>query len=197
MAVSVIDSRIFQNTFGTLAIRELFSDEAYARNLIEVEAALARAESRVGAIPGDAGTAISETLSKVQIDFARLQRDTDNVGYPVLPLIRQLTEQTSPDLAKYIHWGATTQDIMDNAMMLQIRSGIRHIRDELIKLITILGGLAGKYRDTYVSPATHVAVLTHCVDQWLGGLTFSMRYQSPSAINVLSISFHSYNISIV
>lgn len=148
MPVSVIDSRIFQNTFGTFIIREIFSDEAYIKNLIEVEAALARAEAKVGAIPVDAGTAISETLSHVQIDFERLSRETDIVGYPVLPLIRQLTEQAPPDLAKFIHWGATTQDIMDNAMMLQIRSGVRHIREELIKLVTILGGLAGKYRDT-------------------------------------------------
>lgn len=148
MAVSVIDSRIFQNTFGTSTIRELFSDEAYARNLIDVEAALARAESKVGAIPADAGPAISEILSNAQVDFARLQQETDIVGYPVLPLIRQLTEHTSPDLAKYIHWGATTQDIMDNAMMLQVKAGISHIREELVKLITILGGLAARYRDT-------------------------------------------------
>lgn len=148
MAVSVLDSRIFQNTFGTPEIREIFSDEAYARALIEVEAALARAEARVGVIPADAGIAISEILAKAQIDYGRLQRETDIVGYPVLPLIRQLTEQVSPNLSGYIHWGATTQDIMDNAMMLQIRSGIRHIKEEIIKLITILGGLAGKYRDT-------------------------------------------------
>lgn len=149
MAVSVIDSRIFQNTFGTPAIREIFSDEAYARALIEVEAALARAEAKVGVIPADAGAAISESLAKAPIDYGRLQRETDIVGYPVLPLIRQLTEYVPSDLSGYIHWGATTQDIMDNAMMLQIRSGIRHIKNELIKLITILGGLAGKYRDTY------------------------------------------------
>lgn len=150
MAVSVIDSRIFQNTFGTPAIRDIFSDEAYARALIEVEAALARAEAKVGVIPAEAGNAISESLAKAPIDYSRLQRETDIVGYPVLPLIRQLTEYMSPELSGYLHWGATTQDIMDNAMMLQIRSGIRHIKDEIIKLITILGGLAGKYRDTYV-----------------------------------------------
>lgn len=148
MAVSVLDSGIFKNTFGTHEIREIFSDEAYTRALVEVEAALARAEARVGVIPADAATAISETLSKAHIDLGRLQRETDIVGYPVLPLIRQLTEQVPAEFSGYIHWGATTQDIMDNAMMLQIRSGIRHIKEEIVKLITILGGLAGKYRDT-------------------------------------------------
>lgn len=168
MAVSVLDSRIFQNSFGTPAIREIFSDEAYARHLVEVEAALARAQARLGVIPADAGPAISDSLSRARIDFARLQRETDLVGYPVLPLIRQLTEQLPPALSRYIHWGATTQDIMDNAMMLQIRSGIHHIKNELINLITILGGLAGKYRDTCVfpQPLTRAADSNLQADGW-------------------------------
>lgn len=68
MAVSVLDSRIFRNTFGTQAIREVFSDESYVKMLIEVESALARAEAKVGVIPADAGSTISSHLAKAQIE---------------------------------------------------------------------------------------------------------------------------------
>jgi len=107
MAVSILDSRIFRNTFGTQAIRDVFSDEAYVRSLVEVESALARAEAKTGVIPDEAGNAITDSLTNVRIDFERLGAETDVVGYPVLPLIRQLAEQTPPEMAKYIHWGVS------------------------------------------------------------------------------------------
>lgn len=68
MFVSVLDSRIFRNTFGTQAIRDIFSDEAYVKNLIEVEAALARAESKTGVIPAEVGPSLTKSLARVQIE---------------------------------------------------------------------------------------------------------------------------------
>ncbi|KAK5093005.1 hypothetical protein LTR24_004664 [Lithohypha guttulata] len=173
MAVSILDSRIFRNTFGTQAIRDVFSDEAYVRSLIEVESALGRAEAKTGVIPDEVGNAITKSLRDVRIDFERLAAETDVVGYPVLPLIRQLAEQADPESARYIHWGvrhsqlysqamstdtrqATTQDIMDNAVMLQIRSGIRIVRQELLSLIGHLVNLARKHRDTPMAGRTHL-----------------------------------------
>jgi adenylosuccinate lyase len=70
------------------------------------------------------------------------------VGYPVLPLVRQLVENTPEEMAKYIHWGATTQDIMDDASMLQIKQGLQIIQRELESLIGILERLVSRYRDT-------------------------------------------------
>lgn len=106
--------------------------------------------------------------------FVRLSEETDVVGYPVLPLIRQLAETTPPDIAKYIHWGATTQDIMDNAMMLQIRSGIQLVRQELLDLITCLVSLAKRHRDTSVKLAGTGMKLTSTVP-WLDVLICSMH----------------------
>lgn len=68
MSISVFDSKIFRNTFGTPAIREVFSDVAYTKYMIEVEAALARAEAKVGIIPSPAGAAITEALANVDIE---------------------------------------------------------------------------------------------------------------------------------
>ena len=80
--------------------------------------------------------------------FDRLSRETDIVGYPILPLIRQLGESTPDAMAKYIHWGATTQDIMDNASILQVRSGMSLIKRELKSLVRALEVLATEHRDT-------------------------------------------------
>lgn len=68
MAVSPLDSRLFRNLFGTQEIRDVFSDEAYTQRMIDVEAALARAQASVGVIPTDAGQGISEALRTVEIE---------------------------------------------------------------------------------------------------------------------------------
>jgi adenylosuccinate lyase len=83
-----------------------------------------------------------------EFSFDRLSKETENVGYPVLPLVTQLTEMVEEKHARYIHWGATTQDIMDTATILQIRNGLALIRKLLLKLNDSLRNLAMKYRDT-------------------------------------------------
>lgn len=82
------------------------------------------------------------------ISFDRLSKDTENVGYPVLPLVTQLTEMVEEKHARYIHWGATTQDIMDTATILQICDGLALVRRLLLKLTDSLTSLAIQYRDT-------------------------------------------------
>jgi len=68
MAVSALDSRVFRNLFGTQDIRDVFSDEAYVRRMIDVEAALARAQSKLAVIPGEAGNLITKALDAVVIE---------------------------------------------------------------------------------------------------------------------------------
>ncbi|KAB8269009.1 L-Aspartase-like protein [Aspergillus minisclerotigenes] len=159
MSISALDSRIFRNLFGTEEVREIFTDEAYAKFLVQAEAALARAESKVNAIPADVGDAITAVLSNIELE---LSRETDIVGYPVLPLVMQLVENTPEELAKYIHWGATTQDVMDNASMLQIKRGLDLVKRDLNKLIDILQVMAEKYRDTPMAGRTHLQHALPC-----------------------------------
>jgi 3-carboxy-cis,cis-muconate cycloisomerase len=78
--------------------------------------------------------------------FERLANETDIVGYPVLPLVNQLVEMCPK--GDFIHWGATTQDIMDIASMLQMRKGLQIVRKQLAELIQTLTKLAHTYRDT-------------------------------------------------
>ncbi|KAK7752895.1 hypothetical protein SLS62_005054 [Diatrype stigma] len=162
MAVSALDSRIFRNLFGTQEIRDVFTDEAYVQRMIDVEAALARAQSNCGLIPGEAGDAITQALSTINIDYDKLSHDTDIVGYPVLPLVEQLVPGTPSDMAKYIHWGATTQDIMDNASVLQMRAGLAVVQRQLQELIGTLTQLSKSHRDTPMAGRTHLQHALPC-----------------------------------
>ncbi|KAL3490715.1 L-Aspartase-like protein [Aspergillus germanicus] len=162
MAVSALDSRVFRNLFGTQEVREIFTDDAYVGFLVEVEAALARAEAAVGVIPADAGTAITDAFRNITLDFDLLARETDIVGYPVLPLVKQLVDGTPGEMSKYIHWGATTQDIMDDASVLQMKRGLQLVRRELQTLASTLQGLAQKYRDTPMAGRTHLQHALPC-----------------------------------
>ncbi|KAJ0413751.1 L-Aspartase-like protein [Aspergillus carlsbadensis] len=162
MAVSALDSRVFRNLFGTQEVREIFTDDAYVGFLVEVEAALARAEATVGVIPADAGTAITDAFKSITLDFDLLARETDIVGYPVLPLVKQLVNGTPGEMSKYIHWGATTQDIMDDASVLQMKRGLQLVRRELQTLAGTLQGLAQKYRDTPMAGRTHLQHALPC-----------------------------------
>ncbi|KAF9884992.1 hypothetical protein FE257_000815 [Aspergillus nanangensis] len=156
MLNSALDSRIFRNLFGTEEVRNIFSDEAYIKCMIEVEVALAHAEANIGVIPREAADAIAEKSQFESLNLDRMATDTECVGYPVLPLVWQLAEMVDDEHAKYIHWGATTQDIMDCASMLQIKRGLVVIRRNLHDLRDILVKLSEKFADTPMAGRTHL-----------------------------------------
>jgi 3-carboxy-cis,cis-muconate cycloisomerase len=124
VASTVFDSALFKDVFGSAEMRAVFSDEALIAAAVRVEIALAVAQGRTGVIPREAADAIATGASGQELDWAALKRDTENVGYPILGLVRQLAARLG-EPGKYLHWGATTQDIMDTAVVLQIapRSG--------------------------------------------------------------------------
>jgi 3-carboxy-cis,cis-muconate cycloisomerase len=160
MAIGVLSSAIFADMFGTAAMRAVFSEEAFLARCVEVEAALARAQGRLGIIPADAADAISRAASalasgQAALDLARLKRETETVGYPILPLVRQLAELAG-DAGRYLHWGATTQDVMDTAAVLQIRAGLLLIYEDLTAAREHLTDLARRYRDTPMAGRTHL-----------------------------------------
>jgi 3-carboxy-cis,cis-muconate cycloisomerase len=156
MAIGVLDSAIFADMFGTPAMRGLFGDEPFLARCVEVEAALARAQGRLGIIPVEAGEAITRAANgRRALDLVRLKKETETVGYPILPLVRQLAEWAG-DYGRYIHWGATTQDIMDTAVVLQIRAGLGLIEEDLTAVRGHLAELARRYRDTPMAGRTHL-----------------------------------------
>ena len=154
-ATTVFDSALFRDAFGTPRMREAFSDRALIARYIEVEIALARAEARCGVIPAEAAEQIAARCDINALDFERLRQETDNVGYPILPLVHQLVEQCGA-AGRYVHWGATTQDIMDTADVLRVRAGLEIIEEDIAALRRILAELAAKHRDTPMAGRTHL-----------------------------------------
>ena len=155
MGSSIFDSVLYRDAFSTPGMRSIFSDETLIANFVRAEVALAVAQGNVGVIPKAAAEAIAARAPSLAVDRDLLRAETENVGYPILGLVRQLS--TSLDEAgKYLHWGATTQDIMDTATVLQIKDGLESIEEDLAGTIAELARLAETYRDTPMPGRTHL-----------------------------------------
>ena len=154
-STTVLDSILFRDAFGTPAMREVFSDLALISRYAEVEIALARAEARCGVIPTEAAEEIARRTDVAALDFDLLRRETDVVGYPILPLVHQIAKQCG-EAGRYVHWGATTQDIMDMAVVLQIRAGLQLIEADIAVLRDVLADLSRRHRDTPMAGRTHL-----------------------------------------
>jgi 3-carboxy-cis,cis-muconate cycloisomerase len=154
-ATTVIDSILFRDAFGTPRMREIFSDRTLVGRYVEVEVALARAQGRCGVIPAEAAAAIASQCDAGALDFDLLRAETDIVGYPILPLVHQLVKQCG-EAGHYVHWGATTQDIMDTAVVLQVRDALEVVDADIAELRRILAALAVEHRDTPMAGRTHL-----------------------------------------
>jgi 3-carboxy-cis,cis-muconate cycloisomerase len=154
-ASTVIDSILFRDAFGTAAMREIFSDKALIQRYIDIEIALAVAEAKCGVIPKEAADEIAKKSTIDLIDFDLLREETDIVGYPILPLVHQLVRMCG-EAGRYVHWGATTQDIMDTAVVMQVRSGLEIVKNDINELRKILASMSEKYRTTAMAGRTHL-----------------------------------------
>ena len=105
--------------------------------------------------PQDAAKEIAARSNVEALDFDLLRHETDIVGYPILPLVHQLVKQCG-EAGRYVHWGATTQDIMDTAVALQVREGLRIIEDDITALRGILADLSRRHRNTPMAGRTHL-----------------------------------------
>ncbi len=141
--------------YGEPATTELLSETRFVRHLVRVEQVVAEVQGELGVIPEAAAAGIVKALDAVTIDEDLLWSETRVVGYPVLPLIRQIDGQLDQHLRGYLHWGLTTQDVMDTALVLQIREVV----DRQYELIRAWGyGLSVLTREWsgHVAPArTH------------------------------------------
>jgi len=157
MPFTPADSYIFAPLFSEPLLAAIFSDEQSLRGMLAVERALARAEGRLGVIPVDAAEVIAKmaTSATLPIDAARLQSGLAKDGFPVIELVRQLRQAVGGASADYVHFGATTQDIMDTALILQIRSGLEVLEGQVQRLVANLAGLAERHRHTLMAGRTH------------------------------------------
>jgi 3-carboxy-cis,cis-muconate cycloisomerase len=156
MAVNPADSAVFGTLFGSDAMRAVFDDAAFFQRMLEVEAALARVQGRLGIIPAEAAAAISMAADGVVLDAAALAASVRRVGYPVIAVVRALSEAAGAEAGRWTHWGATTQDIMDTGQALQVRAALALLRADLLATVRALAALAQAHRGTVMAGRTHL-----------------------------------------
>ncbi|HYZ22856.1 MAG TPA: adenylosuccinate lyase family protein [Rhodopila sp.] len=155
MPVNPADGPILGTLYGSDAMRAVFDERAYFQRMLEVEAALARVQARLDIIPADAAAAIAAAARVENLRTEDLAASARNVGYPVVGLVAGLSKAAG-QAGAWTHWGATTQDIMDTATVLQVRDGLNLIETELRAILAALKQQADRHRHTVMAGRTHL-----------------------------------------
>ncbi len=154
MTVGLLDSAIYGALLSDDETARLFSDAAELRCLLDVEAALARAQGRTGVIPGEAAARIDMAARSLTLDPRALAAGTQTSGVPIIPLVAALRKAVGGEAAQYVHWGATSQDIVDTALILRLRTILEVMKARLDSLIAALVIQAESHRRTVMTART-------------------------------------------
>ncbi len=150
--------RLIESLATTAELAEVFSDESVLRAMLDFEVALARAEARSGVVPGTAAEAIAKAAQAETFDIAALAHDALRAGTLAIPLVKALTEKvrvTDSSAAGFVHWGATSQDVADSALVLLIKRAHTIFESDLTRLescATDSRRKAQKYGDAGTNP---------------------------------------------
>ena len=174
MTFAALDSALLGPLFTTAAMRDCFSDEARLAAMLQAEAALARAEASLGLAPGGLATAIL-AIPPAELDPAALGQQTAGAGVPTIAFVKAVQARLPAEFERSFHKGATTQDILDTALVLQIRQGLALLETDIAATLDGLTRLARTYRDTPCVGRTygqHAAPLSFGFKAavWLAGL---------------------------
>ena len=140
--------------FSTPEMTALFSGRAFVERMLAFEAALARAEARAGLVPATAADGIAARCRVDLFDLPALFREGAASATPAVPLVRMLTALVEGDAKRYVHWGATSQDATDTAMMLQVREGLGLLGARLLAAGDACATLAAEHRRTLMAGRT-------------------------------------------
>jgi 3-carboxy-cis,cis-muconate cycloisomerase len=148
---------LLDSLFRSPAVDNFFTDRAALQGMLDFEVALARAEARVGVIPASAAAAIASKCRAELFDTASLAQAAARSGNIAIPLVKHLTAlvtKKDKQAAHFVHWGATSQDVIDTGRILQLRSALDLITRDLDSLAQPLGALAQKHRSTLITGRT-------------------------------------------
>ncbi|HEY6002534.1 MAG TPA: lyase family protein, partial [Anaeromyxobacter sp.] len=143
--------------FSTRRMLEIFSDAARLQGMLDFEAALAGAEAAAGLVPRDAAAAIAAACRAELYDPALLAREAESAGNLAIPLVNALTAavaRADPAAARHVHRGATSQDVQDTGLVLQLRRGLAVLEGDLARLSAALAALAERHRGTPMAGRT-------------------------------------------
>lgn len=169
---------LFESLFYKTEVNELFSAEAYLESMLRFEAALAQAQAKLGIIPEEAALQIAKFCQIDVLDIPALIQEIGLAGNPNIPLVKQLTtalKKSHPEAAKYIHLGATSQDVIDTALVLQVKAALILMQKDLRFLLQQLRQLVETHRHSIMAGRSflqHARPITfgYKVACWLDGL---------------------------
>lgn len=192
-----MSSRLIDCLATTDALADLFSDRSVLQAMLDFEVALARAAARAGAIPNHAADAIASAAHVDRLDALALVRDARQSGTPSIPLVRALTEQVraiDPDSARYVHWGATSQDVTDSALALLLKRAQPFVAHDHMRLDRALRQLSDAHAGTVMlgrtllQPATPITFGLKTAG-WCAAVTRSRRRLSLAWTETLALQF--------
>ncbi|HEY7452968.1 MAG TPA: adenylosuccinate lyase family protein [Thermoleophilaceae bacterium] len=144
----------FQGLFVPDHVAEQVSERAWVQAMLDVEAALAAAEAEAGIVPAEAAEAIAAACDAARFDHGQIVRDARDTNSPVVPLVKALTAALPDEAGRWVHWGATSQDVMDSASMLVAGRTLPLIDAELAKVAGACARLADEHRGTTMAART-------------------------------------------
>ncbi|MHC5348515.1 3-carboxy-cis,cis-muconate cycloisomerase [Metapseudomonas furukawaii] len=150
-------NQLFDTYFTAPAMRAIFCDQGRVQGMLDFEAALARAEARVGLIPHEAVAPIEAACRAELYDFSALAVAIATAGNSAIPLVKALGKRiaaASPEAERYVHLGATSQDAMDSGLVLQLRAALNLIEADLAALGDVLALQAERHADTPLAGRT-------------------------------------------
>jgi adenylosuccinate lyase len=155
MPSTAFDSFYLRDRYGSAAMRAVWEDRATVQRWLDVEAALAAVEAELGLVPRAAAREIARRARVEYLDLPAMKREFDATWNPVMPLVEALRKVLPPSAARWLHWGATSKNIIDTATALQIKDTYAVVLAEVDTIAEVLASLAVKHRDTVMAGRTH------------------------------------------
>jgi 3-carboxy-cis,cis-muconate cycloisomerase len=155
MPSTAFDSFYLKDRYGSPAMRAIWDDRVMVQRWLDVEAALAAVEAELGLVPKAAARAITRAARVERLDLPAMKREFDTTWNPVMPLVNALRRVLPPASARWVHWGATSKNIMDTGTALQIKDSYAVVLAGLDVVADLLAGLARRHRDTLMAGRTH------------------------------------------
>lgn len=150
MAIHPIEFR-----YGTPEMKAVWEQETKLQNMLKVEAALAKAEAEIDLIPKEASEEINNKATTKYVKQSRVDEIEKATHHDIAALIKALAEVCDNDAGEYVHYGATSNDIIDSSQSLQLKESIEIIRSKIVKLIELLIDLAEEHKNTVTIGRTH------------------------------------------
>ncbi len=176
-------AHLFDSLFGVPVLRDIFSERNFVASMLRFESALARAEGSTGIIPQASAQSIAACCEADRFDLDALAEAAVSDGNVLIPLVRQLTELVrtqAPEAASYVHWGATSQDVLDTALVLQLRDALDWFTQAMDELCHLLAEQTESHRHTLLAGRTwmqHAVPITFGL-RCAGSLDTMMRHRA-------------------